>query len=564
MTGASVNILIGGEAGQGLATIGTLLANALTRSGYHILVTQDYMSRIRGGHNTFAIRMDSEPVLGPRESVDVLVALDQPSIDLHREALSERGVIVAGREMNVHGHARTFGVPYEELAPKKIFYNTVALGVLASVVCLDMSILEDLLADTFEKKGQEIVRQNVDVLRAAYEWKSRQEKIFECPMPPEVRAGLLTMDGNEAIALGALAAGANFCSFYPMTPSTSVPLNLIAKGQELGVVVEQAEDEIAAMNMALGASYAGARAMTATSGGGFDLMSEGLSLAGITETPIVIVLAMRPGPATGLPTRTEQGDLNLALFSGHGEFPRAILAPGSVEECFHLTHRAFGLAESWQSPVFVLTDQFLADSFRSIEPFDIDSLPEPPALLIEPPDPESYKRYALTDTGVSPRAIPTLSRALVVVDSDEHDEQGHITEDFGVRTAMVDKRNRKFLGLLKEVLPPVYEGSDKPDLLLVCWGSTMGPLLEAARTLREQGRKVATLCFNQVWPLDPSQFARRLIEAREVVMVEGNSTGQFRGILQVQSGFRIDKLVPRYDGLPFTAAYILNRLQEMR
>lgn len=562
MTDASVNILIGGEAGQGLATIGTLTANALTRRGYHMAVTQDYMSRIRGGHNTFSIRLDTRPVLGPREDIDILVALDQQTIDLHRGHLSERGVIVAGKDMDTRGHARTFAVPYEELAPKKIFHNTVALGVLASVVCLDMDILKDLLAETFEKKGQEVIDQNIEVLLKAHEWKTSQEKIFECPMPPDGQHQRLTMTGNEAIAVGAMAAGVNFCAFYPMTPSTSIPLTLIDKGRDLGVVVEQVEDEIAAMNMALGASYAGARAMTATSGGGFDLMSEGLSLAGITETPIVIALAMRPGPATGLPTRTEQGDLNLALFAGHGEFPRAILAPGDMEECFQLTHRAFGLAERWQSPVFVLTDQFLADSYRSVEPFDLDALPEPEPLLLDPPNPEDYKRYALTDSGVSPRAIPTLSKALVVVDSDEHYEDGHITEDFGVRVAQADKRNRKFEGLLREAVPPAYDGPDEPDLLLVCWGSSKGAVLEAADILRDGGSSVATLHFSQVWPMDPELVGRRLRAAREVVMIEGNSTGQLRGLIQVQTGFRVDRLVTRYDGLPFTAEYIINRLNE--
>lgn len=563
MTDPSVNIVIGGEAGQGLATIGTLLSNAVMRSGYHMLVTQDYMSRIRGGHNTFAIRLSGNQVLGPKEEIDILVALDQQTIDLHKDALSGRGVIVAGDEMDIRDYPRAFKVPYEDLASKKIFYNTVALGVLASVVCLDMGLLEHLLEEVFGRKGEEVLGQNVEALRAAYEWKTRQDKIFECPTPPENQAGRLSMTGNEAIALGAMAAGVGFCAFYPMTPSTSIPLTLIDKGKDLGVIVEQVEDEIAAMNMALGASYAGARTMTATSGGGFDLMSEGLSLAGITETPIVIVLAMRPGPATGLPTRTEQGDLNLALFSGHGEYPRAILAPGDAEECFLLTHKAFDLTERWQSPVFVLTDQFLADSYRSVEPFDLDSLPEPTSPVLEPSDPESYKRYALTGSGVSPRAVPTLSRALVILDSDEHDELGHITEDFGMRKAMVDKRNRKYHGLLSMVVPPEREGPNRPDLLLVCWGSSKGPVREAAQILRSQGQSVATLHFSQVWPLDPGQFMRHLLEAREVVMVEGNSTGQFRGILHVQTGYRIDKFVPRYDGLPFTAGYILNRLNQM-
>ena len=561
----SVNVLIGGEAGQGLVTIGTMTAHALVRSGYEIVVTQDYMSRIRGGHNTFAIRLSTEAVHGPTEAVDVLVAMNQETIDKHKDQLSERGVIVCGAEMDPRGHPRTFQVPYKDLAEKKIFHNTVGLGVLGSVLCLDLDIFKDLLAETFAKKGNEVVEQNISALQAAYEWKSEQERHFTCPVPPEGRKSTarLTMNGNQCIALGALAAGANYLSFYPMTPATSVPLTIIAKGKDLGVVVEQAEDEIAAINMALGASYAGARAMTATSGGGFALMCEGVSLAGITETPIVTVLAMRPGPATGLPTRTEQGDLNLVLFAGHGEFPRAIFAPGDLQECFYLTHRAFDQAEKHQSPVFVLTDQFLADSFRGVEPFDLDNLPEVSGPMLSVDDPADYKRYAVTDSGVSPRAVPCLSEALVVLDSDEHTEDGHITEDLGVRITMQDKRNRKYHGLLDDVVQPLYDGPENPDLLLVGWGSSKGPIAEAAQMLRDEGKSVATMHFGQVWPIDTGHVWSKLQHAHEVVLVEGNSTGQFRGILQVQTGFRIKKVILRYDGLPFTANYIVDKYRQL-
>ena len=563
MADPSVNILIGGEAGQGLATIGTLMAKALVRSGYELCVTQDYQSRIRGGHNTFALRFGPEPVRATGDTVDVLVALNQETIDLHKGKLSERGVVVCGEEMDPGADLRAFKVPYKRLTEKKIYWNTVALGVLGSVVCLDKAVLSDLLAATFAKKGEEVVAANVEVLEAAYAWEAEHDVGFPCPVPAQGDGEALCMNGNECIALGAMAAGANFCSFYPMTPSTSVPLNLIAKGKDLGIVVEQAEDEIAAINMALGASYAGARAVTATSGGGFALMCEGVSLAGITETPIVVVLAMRPGPATGLPTRTEQGDLNLVLFAGHGEFPRAVFAPGSLEECFHLTHRAFDQTEKWQSPVFVLTDQFLADSYRAVTPFDLDALPDPAEPMLEVGNPNTYQRYEITPSGVSPRAVPTLSEALVVVDSDEHTPDGHITEDFGVRIEMVDKRNRKFEGLLADVLPPAYDGPDAPDLLLVSWGSTQGAVAEAAERLRAEGESVATLHFRQVWPLNSDHFLDRFRNAGKIVLVEGNSTGQFRGVLQVQAGWRIEHLVLRYDGLPFTAGYILDRLQQL-
>jgi 2-oxoglutarate/2-oxoacid ferredoxin oxidoreductase subunit alpha len=563
MPDTSLNIVIGGEAGQGLATIGLLFAKAIVRTGYDIVVTQDYMSRVRGGHNTFAVRMGSEPVHAPKEEIDILVALNEETVGLHKDQLSPRGLVIVDREVNTEG-LRAYRVPFDELAPKPIFYNTVAFGVLASTICGDVAMLEQLLRETFQRKGEKVVQENLEVLRRAYEWQKGQEEILECPPPPERSGGRLTLDGNEAIALGALAAGCNFISFYPMTPSTSVALNLIAKGGPLGLVSEQAEDEIAALNMALGASYAGARALVPTAGGGFALMTEAVSLAGMIETPVVIILGQRPAPATGLPTRTEQGDLNLALHAGHGEFARVILAPTTPEECFHLTHRAFDFAERIQTPVILLTDQYLADSFRAIEPFALDDLPEVARPLTEVDNAEEYVRYALTDSGVSPRVIPGFSRALVVVDSDEHTPDGHITEDHGVRVAMVQKRNRKAAALQGHLLAPHYEGPQNPELLLVGWGSSRGAMLEAAERLREEGRSVAVMSFRQVWPLDPDRFLPAFSSAGRVVMVEGNFTGQFAGLIRRETGYSPDAQIHRYDGLPFTAGFILRALQRQR
>lgn len=563
MSDTSLNIVIGGEAGQGLVTVGDLLTKTLVRSGYEVLVTQSYESRIRGGHNTFAVRFGPEPVLGPSETIDVLVALDQETVDRHGSELSSRGVVILDQAMDPKGF-KAFSVPFDQLALKPIFMNTAALGVLASTVCSDISILEELLRQTFARKGETIVAQNVDVLQRAMAWQKDQPVAFECPGPSLGGKGRLTLNGNEAMALGALAAGCNFCSFYPMTPSTSIALTLANKGALLGLVAEQAEDEIAALNMALGASYAGARAVVPTSGGGFSLMTEAVSLAGMIETPVVILLAQRPGPATGLPTRTEQGDLNLVLHAGHGEFPRAILAPGTVEECFYLTHRAFDLAEQHQTPVFVLTDQFLADSFRAVDPFDLNHLPPmtTPLLVVEHPD--QYHRYALTKNGISPRVVPGFSETLVVVDSDEHTPDGHLTEDLSVRTAMVEKRQMKECGLFSQIIPPEFLGDDEPDVLFVSWGSTRGPALEAAQILSEQGRRVGLLHFSQVWPLHSGQFIDRLKLAKIVIGVEGNTTGQFVGLIHRASGFRIERLLLRYDGLPFTARYILKRFQAMK
>ena len=371
----------------------------------------------------------------------------------------------------------------------------------------------------------------------------------------------MMLGANEAIALGALAAGVKFCSFYPMTPATSVAQNLITHGREMGVVVEQAEDEIAAMNMAIGAAYSGARSLVPTSGGGLALMTEGVSLAAVSETPLVCVVAMRPGPATGLPTRTEQADLNLVLYAGHGEFPRAILAPGTVEEAFTLAHRAFDLAERWQSPVFVLSDQFMADSFRAAEPFDARKLPEPAKPLASWDGEGPYERYALTDSGVSPRVAPGFSETLVIGDSHEHTPDGHITEDIDMRIAQKDKRLRKGCGLWEEAVAPTYEGSEAPEVLLVSWGSTRGAAEEAAMDLRDSGVDAASLHFSQVWPLKSDQFMPRIDAARKVVVVEGNATGQFAQLLRAE-GATVDAMALKYDGRPFTPEWIVAALME--
>lgn len=560
MHDGTINIVIGGEAGQGLATVGQLLAKALVRAGYPIVVTQDYMSRIRGGHNTFAIRTGAGAVHGPRESIDLLVALNDETVELHKDQLTAKGLILLDANMDPQG-ARALKIPYKEFIPKPIFENVAALGVLTALLGVERDVAARLLADNFKKKGQEIVDQNVEVLDKAYDWLKAQQHDFDVlPEAPMAGRKRLMLTGNEAIGLGALAAGVKFCGFYPMTPGTSIAATLIAHAARMGVVVEQAEDELAAINMCLGASYAGARSIVPTSGGGFALMTEGVSLSGMIETPVVVALAQRPGPATGLPTRTEQGDLNLVLYAGHGEFPRAVFAPGTVEQCFHLTHRALDQAERWQSPCFVLTDQYLADSYRSVEPFDLKSLPEVASPGFATDDPEGYERYAVTESGVSPRLVPGFGTYLVGADSDEHTPDGHITEDLGVRVEMQDKRLRKGLGLVEQSVPPDLLGDDEADLLLVCWGSTLGPALEAAERLNAEGGKAAVLHFSQVYPLNPDHFLPLLRRAGKVVFVEGNSTGQFAALVRKETGFTTEHRILRYDGLPFTAKFILDHL----
>lgn len=562
MSLSGTSIVVGGEAGQGLVTIGQMLAKVLVRSGYEMLVAQHYMSRVRGGHNTFNIRTGVEPLVASCDRIDLLVALNQETVTLHKNELGPDGIILLDEALNPEG-APAIAIPFRTLAPRPLFDNIAAVGVLGALLGLDQAPFATLVRESFRKKGDDVIGQNLTVLQAAWDWAQAFRNQCKPLAPATGPAGRMMLHGNEAIALGALAAGVKFCPFYPMTPATSVAQNLITHGQRMGVIVEQAEDEIAAMNMALGASYAGARTLVPTSGGGFALMTEGVSLAGVMEQPVVIVLAQRPGPATGLPTRTEQADLNLALYAGHGEFPRAIYAPATIEDCFHLTYTAFDTAEAFQTQAFVLTDQYLADSYRAVTPFNLDALPpvsEPDFSPGGGPAGERYKRYQLTESGVSPRKIPGFSETLVLADCHEHTEQGYITEDKDIRVAMNEKRLRKGDGMQAVAIAPRRFGDAAPELLLVCWGSTEGPVVETAEVLRAAGRKVGVLSFTQVWPLNPATFLNELQAAHETVCIEGNATGQFARLLRQETGFGVSRTILRHDGRPFTPEWLLEHI----
>lgn len=559
MAKTDVVILIGGEAGHGLVTIGNVLAKTLIQAGYEIVVSQDYMSRVRGGHNTFVIRAATHPIQAPVEGVDLLVALNQETLELHEGELNPGALVMADTGLTCD-NASCFSVPYKNLSEGR-YVNTVALGVVACLLGLDQVVVGQTLEKQLGKKSPEVTQKNAEALAKAYDLCGDSAPESDHLEPTSPKDERIMLGGNEAIGLGALAAGLKFLSFYPMTPATSVALTVIGAAQKMGVVVEQAEDEIAAINMALGASYAGAPAMVCTSGGGYALMTEGVSLAGITETPIVIVLAQRPGPATGLPTRTEQGDLKFALYGGHGEFPRAIFAPGDLNQCFDLTVKAFHTAEKYQSPVFVLTDQYLADSYRGVPPFDLTDV-KPVKVGDEAASQigQAYERYALSADGVSPRAIPGAGSSLVLSDSDEHDAKGHITESAEVRVAQHEKRLRKADGLYEEVIAPVFTGPKEAEVLLVSWGSSKGAVAEAAERLTEQGQKVATCHFCQVWPLQPGQFLPQFEDALKVMMIEMNAGGQLARLIRQETGFKVDQLINRYDGRPFTPEYILKEL----
>jgi len=561
-----VSIVLCGQAGQGVQTVEHLLTRILKAAGYHVFATKEYMSRVRGGANSTTIRVCSKRVAAPISRMDILVPLNKGTVAHVAERLSPETVLVGEREVVADEAAeshRLLVVPFTQIASDiggKIYSNVVAVGAIAGLLGLDPEAVVAYVRRFFAKKSEDIVANNVKAVQAGYDAVGKLDLPdgLKLTFKPSAKvADEMLLSGAEAVGLGAIAGGCNFVSSYPMSPSTNVLTFLAQHGLEQGVLVEQAEDEIAAINMAIGAAYAGARALVTTSGGGFALMTEGVSLAGMLECPVVIHLAQRPGPATGLPTRTEQADLELALYAGHGEFPRILFAPGTLEQAFYLTQRAFNLADKYQIPAFVLTDEYLIDSYYNCKGFDLSKAKVDRHIVKTAPD---YRRYKLTKNGISPRGIPGYGEGLVAVDSDEHDEEGHITEDLNVRVAMVDKRLAKGESLKKDIVRPELIGPKNYKKLVICWGSTYHVVWEA---LAELGRTdTAMLHYSQVYPLH-SSTAGLIRKARRTVVVEGNATGQFRKLIRLYAGADVDEALVTYDGLGFTVEDVVEGLTEI-
>jgi 2-oxoglutarate/2-oxoacid ferredoxin oxidoreductase subunit alpha len=562
-------IKIGGAAGQGLQTIGASLSKVFSRYGYHFFAYQDYESRVRGGHNFYQIRFADSRVLCPRAPVDILIALDGATVPLHSGELAGDGFAIydASDIKQSYEGDKFIDVPFTEIALKnggnRVMSNTAASGAVLGMLGMEVSLLEDVIERAFAGKP-DAIGPNKEVARAGHE--HGREHCPRCAFVPAEKAEpRMSIEGNDAIALAAIASGCRFYAGYPMTPSTGILTFMSMHRERHGVVVEQAEDEIAAINMAIGASYAGVRSMTATSGGGFALMVEGLSLAGMTETPVVIVLAQRPGPATGLPTRTEQADLLFGLFAGHGEVPRICFAPGTPEQAFGAVNRAFELSEKYQVPSMIFTDQHYADSEWSLERIDLD--------LFEFHDRrlrgeafralDSYSRHAFTADGVSPMAVPGDAPHVVVTDSDEHDEDGHLVEDAAMRRKMVEKRYHEKLGdIAGEMEPPTLYGSEKPEVLLVGWGSNYGVMKEAVDAM-SPGRDAAMLHFHEVFPFvdEPRRgWLETMKNARACICVENNASGRFASLLRMETGFKIEHNINKYDGRPFSLEELLEEI----
>ncbi len=560
-----VAIVLCGEAGQGVQTVEHILTQTLKLSGFHVFSTQEYMSRIRGGSNSTLVRVSSHRVSAPVDRIDLLIPFSPGAVRHVRKRISPRTILLGEKKIygNEYQGENAIDIPLSEIAGDvggRIYLNTVATALLAGLLKVDREILGRYLRHHFSGKDESMIDKNLEAMKRGYE--VSDELTGEGRVRIEIQrhnevAGEILVDGVEALAMGAVAGGCNFLAFYPMSPSTAVAVLLAEHAKEFGIVVEQAEDEISAMNMGIGAWYAGARGMASTSGGGFALMVEGLSLAGMIESPMVIHIGQRPGPATGLPTRTEQGELLFALHAGHGEFPRVIFAPGTIEDCFDLAQKAFDLADRYQVPVFLLTDQYILESHYNIPSLDLKQASLEKHFIETK---KGYKRYKLTESGLSPRGIPGFGEGLVVLDSDEHDEEGHITEDLDLRTRMVNKRLQKLDLLMKEVIPPEFVGPKDYETLIVGWGSTYHAIREALERLGKED--TALLHFKQVYPLH-SSTVNYLQRAKKTVIVENNATAQFAQLIRMQTGFHIGHKILKYNGLPFSADELEKQLRSV-
>jgi len=577
-----LSVLIGGEAGAGITRSGYLFAKACVRGGLYAFGVNDYQSLIRGGHNFYVARIDDEEVYSQIDYIDLLVALNAETVSLHRgELVPSGGIIYDEDDLTLSPETlkredlKFYPVPMkkivmEELKEQPIMRNTVALGAAVALVDYDLTLLEGVLKDTFK---EEVAESNIRAARMGHEYvKKNFQDNFEYRLKRTETADKrrLFLTGNEALGLGAVKAGCKFYAAYPMTPLTGLLHFMAANDREYNMIVIQPEGEIAAINMVAGAAFAGIRAMTGTSGGGFCLMSEGLGMIGMTENPVVIVVGQRSGPSTGLPTYSSQGDLRFVIHASHGEFPKVVIAPGDVEECFYETIRAFNWAEKYQLPVIILTDKCLVESHMSVDPFDANRVKVERGTLLtgQYNGEEEYRRHKITETGVSPRAVPSTRGAIVRTNADEHDEYGYTSEDPEITTKMMDKRMRKLTCLAKELKERGIErtkfyGPEEAEATIIAWGSTKGPIREAMKLLKQEGVEVNYLQVLYLLPFPTSVVEEILNKAKKTIVVENNKTSQLSGLIREHTLRDVDYKILKYDGRPFNPIYLSERIKEV-
>ena len=556
------------------------MGKALMRGGFHVFGVNDYPSLIRGGHNFYVLRASDERVHSQANAVDMLLALNKETILIHEGEMTEGGAIIYDEQTELgegeqkRGDVGLFPVPLssivEELGGVSIMRNTVALGAATALVDFDVEILKGVITETFAGR-EDIAELNRKAVNMGFIYaKEQYGDSFPCRLESagETRDRIMPT-GNDAVALGAIEAGCRMYAAYPMTPASPILHYLAAHDLEIEMVVIQAENEIAALNMVVGASYAGLRAMTATSGGGFCLMTEALGLAAMTETPIVLMVGQRPGPSTGMATYSAQGDLLFAIHASQGEFPRVVVAPGDIDECFYRTMEAFNLAEKYQIPTIIITDKYLIESHKSTEPFEAGrkGIDRGDLLIIDEWGmDEEYKRYKINESGVSPRILLGTRGATVLANSNEHLEYGYTTTEPDIVVAMMEKRFRKreALGREIETLQPVKTfGAENADITLVGWGSTKGPILEALKMLRINGTEARYVQVAYLEPFPVKAMEEALEGDGKFLLVENNRTAQLGSLIKLNNGFTFEHILLRYDGRPFNPGEIYAKVKEV-
>ena len=556
-----------------------MMAKIMTRLGLSVFDYVEYPSLIRGGHNAYYVRGSDTQIYSQKQPIDILVALNRDTIDKHKHELSPTAVIVFDPaatkvEPAEFSTQKLLPVPFLELTKQvgadRLMINTVAVGSSLAFFFPDFAVLEKILRDTFGRKGEEIVGINVNTSKAGFDYVT---KTFPQAFPTKVQAKPqenLLIGGAETVALAAIRAGLQFAAIYPMTPVNGILATLVANALKYGIVVKEPEDEIAGINMGIGASFAGVRSMVASSGGGFSLMVEGVGLAAQTETPLVIVEGMRPGPATGMPTWTGQGDLRFVLHAAQDDFPRIVIAPGDIQEAFTYTMHAFNLADKYQLPVIVLVDKYLMEGHVTVPSEQIKTLSanfkiEKGKMMTnqETEAQTDYKRYLLTDDGISPRSLPGQKGGIGLSGSDEHDEHGLYNEEVHVRLAMMDKRFKKLDLAVKEMPQPELYGDENAPLTLVGFGSTKMPVLEAMQWLKQTGVSVNFLKISYLSPFPSEAVIEKLKNAKKTLILEGNKTGQFEGLIREHTGIVMHERFRKYDGRPFYPEEIVAKIKSI-
>ncbi len=580
MARKDVSVIIGGAAGDGSGSANSILLRSCSRQGLHVFASYNYQSAIRGGHIYWKSRIGEHKLRSQGDLLDYLIALNQESVSIHGPRVEPTGGVIFNADKIkipdgvLCAGASQYPMPVGDLTNPfgrlPIMQNTVALGALIWLIQMDIDKVLELVRHQLRKKDVKIQESNVGVVKAGYEYAKAHFKPSDVCVKGDGKSRLF-LQGNEAFGAGMINGGVKFYAAYPMTPASGVLDYMVNAATKHGVLAKQAEDELAVINMAIGASHMGVRAACATSGGGFSLMVEGLGLAGMLEVPVVVINVQRGGPSTGLPTKTEQGDLFLALGASQGDYPRCIIAPLTTQDCCLQVQRALNLADKYQNPITILSDLYLSEHYETVDSLNLDSVSIDRGQLLTSWSGDGYKRYQITEDGISPRAVPGMKGTTFVAASDEHGEDGTVISDvlcglpeaIKIRQKMMVKRMRKLEGLRREMGLPVQEGSKDADLTLVGWGSSYNLLIEVMERLNAQGIETNVLAFRDIFPMRGEEVAGILSSCKRMMLVENNYTAQFGRYLRGETGIEIKNKCLKYDGEPFNPSEIEDRAKEV-